>query len=717
MKKTFNKHNLMPVIVLSVICIIVAALLGFINTFTSKKIEEQMLKETNAAKIEVLDGLDVNSAEEITLDSGKYPSSVKAITKFDIGYVVETEVKGNAAGMVVLVGINNDGAVTGVKVIANGETPSFWEKAEPELTGENGRYNGKTAETLELELVSGASYSSGGVYDAVKASLDSFVVLNGGEVETEPEYTPPVSQRTDEELVSLARGLVTDSTGFDFAEYDAKEYGLKYLAKVLKDKSGKGYVAYLVVINERYNRVETETLVHVGNDGSIKNVSKLVWKTSDAGWGYEPPEESLVEAFYASLVGKNLAELEELAALADLGEGEHGGLLVTGATTTSKSLVTSIIEGAKVIADLVIKDMPTPEEEIIELSQKMVGEGAEFTNVTPDETTFVKRIYRENKGMGYIAYLVVINERYNRVETETLVYVGNDGKIKGINKLIWKTSDAGWGFEPPEESLVEAFYASLVGKNLAELEELAALADLGEGEHGGLLVTGATTTSKALLVALGEGVGAIDDIRKKDMPRPEDEVVSLAQQMAGEGSVLTNVTPGGVEFLKRLYRIDNTNNYIAYLVVINERYNRVETETMIYIGDDGELKNIKKLTWKTSDAGWGYEPPEESLVEAFYASLVGKNLAELEALVDLADLGEGEHGGLLVTGATTTSKALLVSVIEAFESASAINLEIPEKVNNIPKIVGITAISLIVLAIAAYIAVPKIISKRRRKNG
>ena len=201
------------------------------------------------------------------------------------------------------------------------------------------------------------------------------------------------------------------------------------------------------------------------------------------------------------------------------------------------------------------------------------------------------------------------------------------------------------------------------------------------------------------------------------MPRPEDEVVSLAQQMAGEGSVLTNVTSGGVEFLKRLYRIDNTNNYIAYLVVINERYNRVETETMIYIGDDGELKNIKRLTWKTSDAGWGFEPPEESLVEAFYASLVGKNLAELEALVDLADLGEGEHGGQLVTGATTTSKGLLGSIIEAFESAKTLNLDIPEKVNNIPKIVGITAISLIVLAIAAYIAVPKIISKRRRKNG
>ena len=49
MKNVINKKNIMPVIVLSVICIIVAALLGFINTFTSKKIEvkENVYKDYN----------------------------------------------------------------------------------------------------------------------------------------------------------------------------------------------------------------------------------------------------------------------------------------------------------------------------------------------------------------------------------------------------------------------------------------------------------------------------------------------------------------------------------------------------------------------------------------------------------------------------------------------------------------------------------------------
>ena len=121
MSKIFKKENIMPIAVLAVICVIVAALLGLVNSFTSKEIEKQRLEAANAGKIEVLPGLDVTTMEEIALDEEKYTSEVKNITKFDIGYVVETEVKGNASGMVVLVGIDNDGKVTGVKVLKNGE--------------------------------------------------------------------------------------------------------------------------------------------------------------------------------------------------------------------------------------------------------------------------------------------------------------------------------------------------------------------------------------------------------------------------------------------------------------------------------------------------------------------------------------------------------------------------------------------------------------------
>ena len=160
----------MPVVVLGLICLIVAAALGVVNHFTSQEIEKQMLIKANAGKIEVLPGLDITTMVETVPEEGKYPSEVKKISKFDVGYVIETEVKGNAAGMVVLVGIDNDGKITGVKVLANAETPSFWSSVSSVVTGKDGKYNGQTPDTLAPEIVSGATNSSNGVYSAVKAT-------------------------------------------------------------------------------------------------------------------------------------------------------------------------------------------------------------------------------------------------------------------------------------------------------------------------------------------------------------------------------------------------------------------------------------------------------------------------------------------------------------------------------------------------------------------
>ena len=850
MKKIFAKQNILPVVILGTICLVVAALLGVVNMITSPIIEDANNKKANAALLVVLpDGKDF---AEIEL-ADDYPEEVSRAYKADIGYVFELKTRGKEQ-LTVMCGVDNDGKIVKIQVLSEQETPGYKEKVFPYVTGDEGKYNGKDSSNLEPELFAGATLTSNGIYDAVKAALNAYAVVAGGESIEEPEYVAPQSQREEEELVTLAGELVADAAGFTEVEFDAEANGVKYLAKVFKENSGKGYVAYvfsvseyygtvdtenlihigndgtvknikkltwevspenpeygynppskeklnefyaglngkdsstigevdihtgatnttttlvasitealkivgdiikvdmptpeeeilgvaagmvgegsefsdvtptertfvkrvyrenggkgyvayLVVINERYNRIETETLVYVGNDGKIKDVKKLIWKTSDAGWGYEPPTEEAVNPFYESLKGKSLSDLEALSALET-----NDGQLVTNATSTSKALVGALIEGVKAIDVLLKKDMPTAEEQLFIFGKEMVADDAEFTNVTPEESTFVKRIYRENKGKGYLAYLVVINERYNRIETETLVYVGNDGKIKDVKKLIWKTSDAGWGYEPPTEEAVNPFYESLKGKSLSDLEALSALET-----NDGQLVTNATSTSKALVGALIEGVQAIEALIRKDMPRPEEEVISLAQQMAGEGASLENVTPGNVEFLKRLYRVNGSNAYVAYVVVINERYGRVETETMIHIGENGGLRNINKLTWKTSDAGWGYEPPTEEAVNPFYESLKGKSLSDLEALSALET-----NDGQLVTNATSTSKALIGALIEAVKSATALNVE-PDgsgdlaESGNAPKIIGIALISIVVIVMAGCIIIPK--TMRRRKNG
>ena len=145
--------------------------------------------------------------------------------------------------------------------------------------------------------------------------------------------------------------------------------------------------------------------------------------------------------------------------------------------------------------------------------------------------------------------------------------------------------------------------------------------------------------------------------------------------------------------------------YVAHVFSISAQYGNVDTENLIHIGNDGTIKNIKKLTWSVSEAvpEWGYIPPSEEALGEFYDGLIGKNSASIEE-VDLK------------TGATNTTVTLVDSIKEALAAVNALNEnDVSATVDNTPKTVGIAVLVLSAVAVAAYIAVPKIM--RRRKNG
>ena len=345
MKKIFTKQNILPVVVLGTICLVVAALLGAVNMITAPVIEDAKNQAANEALLVVLPEGKTFDEIELTED---YPTEIKKAYKSDAGYVFEVNTRGKET-MTVMCGVDNDGKIVKVTVLSEQETPGYKEKVLPFVTGDEGKYNGKGSDSLEPELFSGATLTSNGVYNAVKTSLNGYAVATGGEV-AKPEYIAPVSQRTDDELLTLAGGLVADATGFTESKFDAEAYGVKYLAKVFKENSGKGYVAYVVVplINEYYNKIETETLIYITNKGIIKDVNKLTWKPSDAGYGYVPPALELVDAFYESLKGKNISDLEALKAYDDNDDStSHNGLLITQATQTTGRLLGALIEAVK----------------------------------------------------------------------------------------------------------------------------------------------------------------------------------------------------------------------------------------------------------------------------------------------------------------------------------------------------------------------------------
>ena len=175
-----KKNLLMPTVVLSSICIVVALLLSGVNMITGPRIAAQQNAAANKALLEVLpDGTDFEEFE-ITSD---YPAIVTAGYKANGGFVFRMNVTGKSTGLVIMCGVDANGNVVGTKVIANEETPSYAGKVFPELEGTDGKYKGMSLTNFDPYLVSGATLTSKAYGDAVKAALQAAMIASGGSVD------------------------------------------------------------------------------------------------------------------------------------------------------------------------------------------------------------------------------------------------------------------------------------------------------------------------------------------------------------------------------------------------------------------------------------------------------------------------------------------------------------------------------------------------------
>ena len=196
------KKNIFPALVLGCICLVVALLLSVVNMITAPIIAARQTAAADAALVEVLPGC--TGAKPIELTS-EYPAVVTKGYKADNGCVFQMELTGKSSGLIIMVGVSSDGKITGTKVIANQETPSYAEKVFPGLEGTSGKYTDMTLETFEPQLTSGATLTSRAYSEAVKAALQAAVLASGGSVDTRTE------EQKHNDACNLALGT-TDKT-------------------------------------------------------------------------------------------------------------------------------------------------------------------------------------------------------------------------------------------------------------------------------------------------------------------------------------------------------------------------------------------------------------------------------------------------------------------------------------------------------------------------
>lgn len=189
----FVKDFLIPVIVLTVICLVVSGALVLTYQATKPIIDEAKNAEANAARAVVLPG--ASDFEEVELPSD-IEGAVDAYRETNgVGYVVTASAAGYGGDIKLMVGFDANGTITGVKMIEHQETPGFGAKLAEDSYGET--YVGKTAsDYTDVDGISGATITSKAYKKALSSAFELYSAASGNSVEISEVVDEP-----EEELV------------------------------------------------------------------------------------------------------------------------------------------------------------------------------------------------------------------------------------------------------------------------------------------------------------------------------------------------------------------------------------------------------------------------------------------------------------------------------------------------------------------------------------
>ncbi|HOJ39873.1 MAG TPA: RnfABCDGE type electron transport complex subunit G [bacterium] len=177
------------VVVLLVITIAAGLLLAQVYAITLPRIEEQKRKETENLFREMF-------PEGVRFE--KEPRAQLSVTRvYDgqgnhLGSIVEQRATGYGGLLVILVGVEKDGAVRKVKILQHNETPGLGAKVAQEnflkqfeRLGLENLYLKSEQSGGRIDAISGATISSRAVTEGVRKALQS--LLSSGAKETSPE--------------------------------------------------------------------------------------------------------------------------------------------------------------------------------------------------------------------------------------------------------------------------------------------------------------------------------------------------------------------------------------------------------------------------------------------------------------------------------------------------------------------------------------------------
>ncbi len=179
MKKSgFANDIIKPIAVLACICLVVTALLAYINLVTAPIIQESEERTASQARAEVLSEADeFELLTDITL-----PEGVEEVyrAKNGTGYVFMLTTKGYGGDMKLICGIKSDGTIEQTKTLSHSETSGLGSKTAEEPY--RSQYSGKDADSYtEVDSITGATISSKAYQKAIKSAFEAYETVKEAE--------------------------------------------------------------------------------------------------------------------------------------------------------------------------------------------------------------------------------------------------------------------------------------------------------------------------------------------------------------------------------------------------------------------------------------------------------------------------------------------------------------------------------------------------------
>lgn len=165
------KDKIKPTIILTIICTAAALLLVLAYEMTKDRVAEQRELKFNKS-VETLFG---KSDTTIIDNSFGYDEIKKIAVTSDGKTVVQVCTDGYSKGGInILVGIDENGVLTGISFISLGETPGLGSKVKDDPSFVEKNFIGLTEAPKAIDSISGATFSSNGMKKAVEIAMNVY---------------------------------------------------------------------------------------------------------------------------------------------------------------------------------------------------------------------------------------------------------------------------------------------------------------------------------------------------------------------------------------------------------------------------------------------------------------------------------------------------------------------------------------------------------------